>query len=150
VIGELFGCAPPPYVVATATLMLPLASTGAVVEDGRTLERRLMDLQHNPERSLAAPSEAQRRLIDQKWALIRAVEQMRPGPERRAATHRIREINTQLAQGLADEIQRVQAKQAAFGRFSAAVAAATYRGYPFFLFDPTRLSALAGGSTFRA
>lgn len=147
VIGEVFGCAPPPYVVATATLMLPLAGTGAVVEDGRALERRLMELQHNPERSLASPSEAQRRLIDQKWSLIRAVEQMRPGPERRAATHRIREINTQLAQGLTDEIHRLQAKRATLGRSSAAVAAATYRGYPFFLFDPACLSALAGGST---
>ncbi len=147
VIGEVFGCAPPPYVVATATLMLPLAGTGVVVEDGRVLERRLMDLQHNPERSLASPSEAQRRLIDQKWSLIRAVEQMRPGPERRAATHQIREINTQLAEGLADEIHRVQAKRAILGRSSAAVAAATYRGYPFFLFDPACLSALAGAST---
>jgi hypothetical protein len=147
VIGEVFGCAPPPYVVATATLMLPLAGTGAAVEDGRALERRLMDLQHNPERSLASPSEAQRRLIDQKWSLIRAVEQMRPGAERRAATHQIREINTQLAQGLADEIHRLQAKQATLGRSSAEVAAATYRGYPFFLFDPDRLSALAAAST---
>ncbi|HET8998100.1 MAG TPA: hypothetical protein VFP86_00475 [bacterium] len=146
VIGEVFGCAPPPYVVATATLMLPLAGTGGAVEDGRALERRLMDLQHNPERSLASPSEAQRRLIDQKWSLIRAVEQMRPGAERRAATHQIREINAQLAQGLADEIHRLQTKQATLGRSSAEVAA-TYRGYPFFLFDPARLSALAAAST---
>lgn len=146
VIGEVFGCVPPPYVVATATLMLPLAGHGTVVEDGRGLERRLMDLQHNPERSLASPSEAQRRLIDEKWSLIRAVEQMRPGHERREATHRIREINAQLAEGLADEIRRVQAKRAAAGRSSAALAAAAYRGYSFFLFDPARLSALADGS----
>jgi hypothetical protein len=148
VIGEVFECPPPPYVVATATLMLPLLGGGAAVEDGRALERRLMELQHNPERYLASPSDAQRRLIEKKWSVIRAVEQMRPGPERRAATHRIREINAQLAQGLAAEIRQVQAKRAAAGRSSASLAAASYREYPFFLFDPARVGALvADGST---
>jgi hypothetical protein len=143
VLAEVFGCAPPPYLVATATLMLPLSGTGTVAEDGRALERRLMDLRHNPERYLAASSEAQRRLVDEKWSLIRAIEQMRPGPERRAATRRIREVNGLLAEGLAGEIHRVQATLATLGRSSAAQDAASYRGYPFFLFDPARVSALA-------
>jgi hypothetical protein len=145
VIGEVFGCPPPPYAVATATLMLPLLSSGAVVEDGRALERRLMELQHNPERYLASPSDAQRRLIEEKWSVIRAVEQMRPGPERRAATHRIREINAQLAEGLASEIHQAQARRAAAGSSSASLAAASYREYPFFLFDPARVDALVAG-----
>ncbi len=147
VIAETFGCAPPPYVVATATLMLPLLGDGEVVEDRRAIERRLMDLQHNPERHLIAPSEAQRRLVDEKWTLIRAVEAMRPGPERRAATHRIRELNGLLAQGFEDEILRMQSKLAAPGRSSAALEAASFRGYPFFLFDPAAVSLLAGVPT---
>jgi outer membrane protein assembly factor BamB len=50
---------------------------------------------------------------------------MRPGPERRAATHRIREVNAQLAGGLADEIRRVEVRLAALDGSSAAVDAAT-------------------------
>jgi hypothetical protein len=143
VIAGVFGCAPPPYVVATATLALPLLGDGVPVEDRRVLERRMMDLQHNPERHLSSPSQVQRQLVDEKWALIKAIEQMRPGPERRAATHRIREVNSHLAEGLADEIQRIQAKLAALDGSSAALEAASYRGYPYFLFDPAAVNALA-------
>ena len=141
-ITEVFGLAPPPYVVATATLWLPVAGTGEGAEDGRALERRLMDLQHNPERYLAVPSPDQRRLVEEKWALIRAVEEMRPGAERRATTHRIREVNGLLAQGLADEIARTRARLAALDRSSAGQAAAAFREYPFFLFDPAQVGAL--------
>jgi len=146
VITDVFGCAPPPYLVATATVALPLMGDGAVVEDRRVLERRVMDLQHNPERHLTSPSEAQRRLVDEKWALIKAIEQMRPGPERRAATHRIREVNAQLAEGLADEIRRVRGRLATLDGSSAAQEAASYRGYPYFLFDPAVVSTLAGAA----
>jgi hypothetical protein len=141
-VAEEFGVTPPPYVVATATLWLPLSATGDGVEDARALERRLMDLQHNPERYLAAPSPDQRRLIEEKWALIRAVEEMRPGPERRATAHRIREVNALLAQELSDEIARTRARLAALDRSSPSQAAATFREYPFFLFDPTQVGAL--------
>ncbi len=141
-IAEVFGLTPPPYVVATATLCLPLLGTGDGADDGRALERRLMDLQHNPERYLEAPSPPQRGLIDEKWDLIRTVEGMRPGLERRAATHRIREVNRLLAQGLADEIDRTRARLAALDRSSESQAAASFREYPFFLFDPDQVGAL--------
>lgn len=146
VITGVFGCAPPPYVVATATLALPLLGDGVPVEDRRVLERRVMDLQHNPERHLPSPSQAERRLVDEKWALIKAIEQMRPGPQRRAATHRIREVNGRLAEGLADEIQRIRARLAALDGSSPALDAASFRGYPYFLFDPAAVNALAAAA----
>ncbi len=143
VLNDVFGCPPPPYVVATATLALPLAGDGAPAEDRRALDRRVMDLRHNPERYLTSPSEAQRRLVDEKWSLINEIEQMRPGPERRAATHRIREVNAQLAAGLAGEIRQAEVRLAALDGSSAALDAAWYRGYSYFLFDPAAVSALA-------
>jgi hypothetical protein len=146
VVTDVFGCAPPPYVVATATLALQLAGDGAPVEDRRVLERRVMDLRHNPERYLNSPSEAERRLVDEKWSLIKTIEQMRPGPERRAATHRIREVNAQLAARVADEIQRVEVRLAALDGSSAALEAASFRGYPYFLFDPAAVRALAAAA----
>lgn len=146
VITDVFGCAPPPYVVTTATLALPFAGDGTAVEDRRALERRVMDLRHNPERYLAAPSEVERGLVEEKWSLIKEIERMRPGPERRAATHRIREVNTQLAARLADEIRQVEVKLAALDGSSAALDAASYRGYPYFLFDPADVRALAAAA----
>ena len=141
--SELFGCTPCPYVVATATLYLPLLGEGER-EEGRALERRLMELRHNPERYLDTSTDAVRRLVDEKWGLIRAVQTMRPGKERRAATHRIRELNVRLADGLVPEIAGLRARLAAADQASAVRDAVEYRGYPFFLFDPAAVAALAG------
>jgi hypothetical protein len=130
--------------VATATLLLPLLGQGQSAEDARAIERRLMDLQHNPERYLTAPSEAQRRLIEEKWRLIRDVEAMRPGPERRAATHRIREVNSLLAEALAAEMQRLRERRASLDQDAAIRDVTDDRGYPFFLFDPAAVHDLVG------
>jgi len=142
IAGELFGCRPAPYLVATATLHLPLAAAAAGGER-RAMERRLMDLRHNPDRYLPAASDAQRSLVDEKWELIRAVEAMRPGPERRAATRRIRAINASLAADLAAEVADVEAHLAGLG-VSDGEGAAESRDYPYCLFDPAEVAALAG------
>jgi len=141
---DLFGCAPTPYVVATATLHLPLPGE-ASGDERRGLERLLGDLRHNPDRYLRDVTAAQRGLVDEKWELIRAVETMRPGADRRAATRRIREVNAQLAEAVAGEAARVEARLRSLGEADAEGVAA-YREYPFFLFDPADVAALAGGS----
>jgi len=148
-IAEIFGCTPPPYVVATATVHLPLGEESRA-EDARALERRLMDLQHNPERYLGTTSEAQRRLVEEKWALIHAAEQMRPGPERRAVAQRIRALNGALAEGLAAEITRLRDRLAGLSRRLETEEVVSYRGYPFFLFDPAAVCALASPPVCRA
>jgi hypothetical protein len=145
-IGErLFGRRPPAYVVATATLYPRLLAEAHIAEQRRALERRVMDLRHNPDRHLVAPSDDQRRLVDEKWTLIRAVETMRPGSDRRAASRRIREVNEQLAEALSSEISTLEARLAALQTAQVAEAAARHRGYAFFLFDPAEVRALAAG-----
>jgi hypothetical protein len=139
----VFGCRPPKYVVATATLhLLTGLLTGAPAAGRQALRRLLMDLQHNPDRHLAAPSEAERRLIEEKWALIREVETMRPGPQRRATTSRIREVNRLLAGALAPEVAVVEARLAALRNRRDPDEVVRYREYPFFLFDPADVDAL--------
>jgi hypothetical protein len=139
---ELLDVRPAPYAVATATLHLPLGHGRDIGAHRHALERRLMDLRHNPDRHLAAPGETEQRLIDEKWALIRAVEAMRPGRERRAATRRIRDVNGLLAERLAPEIARVESELAALSAEPPADDAAEFRGYPFFLFEPRDVAAL--------
>lgn len=143
VAARLLGCRLPPYVVATATLHLPLAASTAA-EERRALRQRLLDLQHNPDRHLRHVSEDLRHLIDEKWALIRQVETLGAGPERRAATRRIREVNALLASALAPEIAQLEARLRALEERDAADEVVQYREYPFFLFDPSQVDALLG------
>jgi hypothetical protein len=138
----VFRARPAPYVVATATLHLPLGGGRDPESERHGLERRLMDLRHNPDRHLRAAGEAEQRLIDEKWTLIRAVETMRAGRERREATRRIREVNGLLAQRLAPEIARVETELGALSARPAAEDVEQFRGYPFFLFDPGEVAAL--------
>jgi hypothetical protein len=138
---DLFGRRPCPYLVATATLRLPLGGDTAA-DKRHVLEERLMDLRHNPDRHLAEPSEMQRRLVDEKWELIRAVAEMRRGPDRRAATRRIRAINASLAADLAKDVADAEAKLAALGAADRE-GAADSRDYPYMLFDPADVAALA-------
>jgi len=149
IMMDLLGCRPPAYVVATATLHLPLGAEADATGERRALERRLMDLRHNPDRYLTEASPAQRRLVDEKWTLIRAVETMRPGSDRRTATRRIRAVNEQLADALAPEVARIQARLDALRRLGDSDDAVRYRGYAYFLFDPAEVGALAG-APFRA
>jgi hypothetical protein len=147
ILTDIFGCPPPAYVVATGTLHLPLPREVDALEECRVLERRLMDLRHNPDRYIEATSEVERGLVTEKWALIHAVEAMRPGPERRAATRRIREVNEQLAKALAPEIARTEARLASLRQVEDSEDVVRYRGYPFFLFDPAEVGALVEAPT---
>lgn len=143
VIREYFGIAPPAYAVVTATLHLPLAAFDAASER-QPLQRRLLELQHNPDRILADPSSEQQALIEEKWRLIATLD--RPGltrRERRSATQRIREINELLSRTLEEERQVLERHLAALeGTTEATTAAATHRGYPFCFFPPRAIDEL--------
>ncbi|MBI4280333.1 MAG: hypothetical protein HY660_17915, partial [Armatimonadetes bacterium] len=74
VAEAFYGIRPPDYMVATATLWLPLGSPAQIAEERNRLNRRLLDLQHSPDRYLEDPDDGQRALIEEKWTHIRAVE----------------------------------------------------------------------------
>lgn len=134
VIADFFGMTPPRYAVATATLHLPLSEFDPA-DERAALQRRLLELQHNPERLLENPSPEYRRLIDEKWRLIKELEAGQlTRRDRREATQRIRQLNEQLAQGHGAERGRLEHRLAALGEITQASAAATYRGYPFCFF----------------
>ncbi|MDR7537672.1 MAG: hypothetical protein QN183_15110 [Armatimonadota bacterium] len=134
VVRAFFGIAPPAYAAATATLFLPFASGGSVVLERQRLARRLLDLQHNPERFLV-PEGAHRVLVEEKWALIRQLEQAAAltRRERRAATRRIRELNAILRVAVADQVAEVQAALDRLNHLQADADVAAHRGYPFVL-----------------
>ncbi|MDR7415858.1 MAG: hypothetical protein QN193_04150 [Armatimonadota bacterium] len=135
-IRNLFALDPPPFAVVTATFHLPLPSPDDPGIQRARLQQRLHELLHNPDRILEPQDPRLRSLVEEKWALIRRLqEESLTRRERRALTHRIRAINQELSAPLAEEIRRVREALTRLEQQEAAYAAATYRGYPFFLFD---------------
>ncbi|MDR7439055.1 MAG: hypothetical protein QN181_04060 [Armatimonadota bacterium] len=135
-IYSLFAVDPPSFAVVTATFHLPLPGPEDPSAQRARLQQRLYELLHNPDRILEPRDPHLQNLVKEKWSLIRRLqEESLTRRERRALTHRIRAINQALSALLAEEIQRVREALAQLERQEAAYAAATYRGYPFFLFD---------------
>ncbi|MDR7418703.1 MAG: hypothetical protein QN178_07305 [Armatimonadota bacterium] len=132
VVRAFFGIAPPAYATATATLFLPFEADSTIDAERQRLHRLLLDLQHNPDRFLGADG-AHRALVEEKWALIRRLEQgdHLTRRERRAATQRIRELNTILQVEVADKVVAAQRSLARLDRRQADTEVTAYRGYPF-------------------
>jgi len=142
VIREYFGIEPPRYAVVTATVHLPLSEFNTHAER-QQLQRRLLELQHNPDRVLATPSVGDQALIDEKWRLIKALEMgAMTRRERRQATQRIREINDLLTRALEEERIATERRLADLATGTQAIAAATHRGYPFCFFAPSAIDEL--------
>ena len=136
VIREYFGIEPPAYAVTTATLHLPLGAYDAARER-ETLQRRLLELQHNPDRVLSRPTPEQQGLISEKWRLIAALDGgVLARRERREVTARIREINEELSRTLAVQREEVERQLAGLEAGAEATAAAAHRGYPYCFFSP--------------
>jgi hypothetical protein len=134
VIADFFGLRPPRYAVVTATLHLPLSEFDPA-EERAALQRRLLELQHNPERLLSEPSQEHRQWIDEKWNLIGRLErESLTRRERREITQRIRQLNEHLSHALEDERRGLDRRLAALNEIGQASAAATHRGYPFCFF----------------
>ncbi|MGH2425498.1 MAG: hypothetical protein ACRDF1_04325, partial [bacterium] len=145
VIADYFGIRPPRYAVVTATLHLPLHAHNTDAER-QHLQRRILEIQHNPERALTSPSTVQQRLIDEKWRLIRSLDLSEiTRRERRQNTQRIREINEELSRALGHERDHVERKLLALTDAPEADAAARHRGYPFCFFPPSAIDALIDG-----
>lgn len=136
VIRDFFDLTPPPYGVATATLHLPLEAMD-VGPELQYLRRRLLDLQHNPERVLRGPTAEQDRLIAEKWKLIAELDRAELARKaRRQATQRIRQINDLLSAGLDGERADLERRLAAVEHTERSDAAAASRTYPFCFFSP--------------
>jgi hypothetical protein len=135
VIRAFFDLTPPAYGTVTATLFLPFAGGSSPDAERHRLLRRLLDLQHNPDRFLTPDGGANAALIEEKWALIRTLErpQELTRRARRAATQRIRELNEILQVGVAGQVAEVQAALDRLARDEADSEVTRYRGYPFLL-----------------
>src|SRR3989442_3155022 len=142
VIREYFGLEPPAYAVTTATMHLPLQGYDAG-EERQALRRRLLELQHNPDRVLADPTPQEQARISEKWRLIAALDgRTLSRRERRQATQRIRGINEELSPTLSVQREEIAHRLAPLDTRAQGAAAATHRGYPYCFFPPAVVDAL--------
>ncbi|MDR5684132.1 MAG: hypothetical protein QN163_08915 [Armatimonadota bacterium] len=141
-IAELFGVRPPLFAVASGTFHLPLGRHANPRADRLALERRRLDLQHNPDRFLNRGDETVSALVAEKWERIRQLESdSLTRRQRREITQRIRAINQALARHLEDEIRAIDEELQVIAVEETEHEIATLRTYPFFLFDPEELRA---------
>jgi hypothetical protein len=141
VARSFFGVEPPPFVVASLTLLLPLGEhvTGddEVAEAAMALNR----LAQNPDQMLsdvefASAEDAARAadLADEKSALVASIS--RPDADKKQVGMRIREVNAKLAALLEPKAVELRARLARVTALRDASAVLTDRTYPFCLFDP--------------
>lgn len=143
VLAEFLDIRPPTYLATSATLHLPFGSATDPASKRGALAQQIQEARHNPERLLRDPTAEQTALVGEKWRLIRRLEE--PGlsrPERREATRRIRDINVRLSAALASSLAQSEAALTALEEGGGPGDAATYRGYPFFLFAPEAMEPL--------
>jgi hypothetical protein len=128
-----------------ATLHLPLQALDPFTTR-QALQRRLLEIHHNPDRIITHPAPAQQALITEKRALIAALDGATLSRrDRRDATHRIREINEILARALTAELDDLKSQEVHLEGGVDATAAATHRSYPYCLFSPRDVDALIEG-----
>lgn len=141
-IVDLFEIDPPAFAVASATFHLPLGRHTDPRADRLALERKLLDVRHNPDRFLDNGADAVRDLVQEKWRRIRELESVPlTRRQRREVTQRIRAINQALADRLGNEIRAIEEELRAIAVEETEHEIATFRAFPFFLFDLDHLRA---------
>lgn len=141
VIEAYFGIEPPPFVVASMTMYLPLG--GHVVSDEEIAEarKRLHRLEHNPDDLLGeadfdSSEERQRAhaLAAKKKDLVSKISQ--PGADKKRMGAQIREVNNELAGVLEPLAAELRSELASLEGQQASAEILTDRDYPFCFWSP--------------
>jgi hypothetical protein len=145
VFRRYLGVEPPPFVVASMTMYLPLGAHEVKDEEIEALSMALNRLRHNPDQMLdevefeAGEERAHAAaLAREKGELVVAIAA--PGADKKVIGGRIREVNAELAELLApierdmrDELDQLLQLQGASGIL-------TDRTYPFCFWDPSEVA----------
>ncbi len=148
IAAEFFGIEPPPYQTLSMTSWLGLPGDDAAVDRLPAIERRLRDLDFNPERYLTGP------LDDEAAELVAAKRRAIDGPQatRRERVGRFRElrrINDRLADRLGGAAEELEAERAALRTATARRSLARRRDYAAVLHSTDRLRARFRAATGR-
>ncbi len=141
VIRRYVGIEPPPIVVASMTMYLPLGAHVVTDEEIAEVRQRLHRLEHNPDTMFgeAEFDDAEERarastLAAQKASLVEEISH--PNAEKKALGARIREVNAELGAILEPLTAQMREELASLEGQQAASGILTDRTYPYCLWSP--------------
>ncbi|NTU71660.1 MAG: hypothetical protein HGB10_07580 [Coriobacteriia bacterium] len=145
VCRRYYGVEPPAFVVASATMYLPLGAHLVTDEEVALAKDRLNRLEHNPDALLGevefdSPEEHDRAvaLAAEKASLVRAIAS--PDADKKALGMRIRDVNTELAALLAALKVELTAELDSLLEQQRASEVLTDRTYPFCFWSPQEVA----------
>jgi hypothetical protein len=145
VIRRYFGVEPPPFVVASMTMYLPLGARVVRDEEVEALSMALNRLRHNPDQMLdevefeTSASRARAVVLAQeKRTLVAAIAA--PAADKKSVGARIREVNSMLAELMAPIEAEMRDELDQLVRLREASDVLTDRTYPFCFWDPSEVA----------
>jgi hypothetical protein len=145
VFRRYFGVEPPPFVVASMTMYLPLGAHVVRDEEVESLAMALNRVKHNPDQMLEEvefESGEERARADaiarEKRELVEAIAE--PDADKKALGARIREVNSQLADLLAPIEREMREQMDELLQLQQASEILTDRTYPFCFWDPSEVA----------
>lgn len=139
IVERFFGFAPPPFMVLSATLLLPIERTASAAESLREANRRAREIEYHPERFIAPSLEAQPELVDALATKRRWVATPQTPANARERCRAIRAANETLARALASERRQAQADRERSSRRLRAESVFAWREYAFCLYPKRTL-----------
>jgi hypothetical protein len=139
IMRRFYGIDPPGYLVLSTTLLLPLETFVATLEQRRQMSWKLRDLHWNPQRHLSPQTAAGqvRELVEQKQTIVAGLATDGPvGWERHLL---LRQLNAQLQPFVGDALETTSRQLARTDAELAANAILRRRDYPFCLYPETLL-----------
>jgi hypothetical protein len=134
-LREFFGIEPPPFLIVTATKLLPLPRDRDAREQYDRLGRLVRDLRYNPQRHRDDPGSAHLRAERQAW-----VERQPTTPvERRERFEQLRRLNGALGAGLEERLATAEADRATWQQRLRTAEVLGRRDFSFVLFPETAL-----------
>lgn len=138
-VRRFFGFEPPPFMVLSATLLLPIARSGSAAERLRETQGRLREFDYHPERFLPpeadAPQIAEALAVKRRW-----IETEQTPDNARQRCRAIRAANETLARALAGERRRAEAQREQLSRRLRAESVLAWREYAFCLYPKRTLA----------
>ncbi len=144
-IAQFYGLEPPGFVILSATLLLPLPTQPATLDERRRIHREVRDLRYNPERHLpprVSLDPEVRSLLRQKADLVRA--EPTDGAGRKQRFRAIRAATEQLTPLVRDQEETAEAQLVRCDHELADNAVLQRRDYAFCLFPEEKLRRFCG------
>jgi hypothetical protein len=145
IIERFFGFTPPAFVVASATLLLPIERDRATQDDARLVEQQLRELVYHPERFLDGRDQHAAELSDAKRRWIETPQTLENAKQRCRA---IRQINEELQPWLAERRRQLYTDQATIRKKLQAEDILASRDFAFCLYPESTLRNFVAAATF--